>query len=237
MARTSVRTVIDRAHELIGQKSPDQELTNEAARGLEVLNRMLASYSNTAAKIPYFETVEFTLSAGKAEYVFTPSGGDVDSKKIAELEAVQLRDNQTLYALGSSITADAYYNTHRVLTTSGLPAQVFLQQSLDSSTIIFLPKPNQSFTGLVTAKFEVFPVLINDDLESYVPANWDDFIIFDLAYRLHPYYKGSVWDDNLRKIHAKLQSAITAGTDRDPHVDYDPRLAPVYPYNYYGGTF
>lgn len=235
MARTSIRAVIDRAHEIISRKAVDQDLTGgETQRALDILNRLLATYSNVSVQVPYFVTISFTLSAGKAEYVIKPTGGDVDSNKIAYLESVQIRDGNVLYALGNSITPDAYYNTDRSLTTSVRPSKVFLQQTLDSSKIIFLPTPNNTFQAELTAKFDIFPVSINDDLETYVPASWDNFIILDLASNLVAYYPASKWDDNLRKLHSEAKSNISTGSDKDPHVDYDPRLASLYSYDYYG---
>lgn len=235
MARTSIRAAIDRAHEIISQKAVDQDLTGgETKRALDILNRLLATYSNTSIQVPYFQTVSFTLSAGKAEYIFKPTGGDVDSNKISYLESVQLRDGNILYALGNSITPDAYYNTNRSITSSVRPGSVFLQQTLDSSKIIFLPTPNNTFQAELTAKFDIFPVSIDDDLETYVPASWDNFIILDLAYNLHAYYPAGRWDDNLRKLHNETKANISTGSDKDPHVDYDPRLASLSSYDYYG---
>jgi len=224
MARTSVISAIERAYTLIGVKGSNEDLpAYRKTEGLKTLNFRLQNYANDSAKVPYTKEVTFNTIANQDSYTIG-IGKDVDTKKLVSLEYVKLSENSYQYCL-DVLDKESFYNNDRNLNSYGRPCFYYFNQELDNSKITFLPTPERIYEILLVGKFEVYPLIISDDLDIIVPAGWDEFVIYDLARALRDIYPSAVWDGGKENRYQELSNEIQSASECNLYPIVDGRLS------------
>lgn len=227
MARLSVVRLIERAYELIGVKAEQDNLeTFRQTKGLEVLRARLAAFSSDPTKLPYRTTISFNTVAAQEVYEIGV-GKAIDSTRLIAIAYLTIRDSNVIDPL-LQLDAETYWNNRRLTDSRAKPTSFFLIQELEATKIILLPTPSSVHEITVVGKFELPLVSTSSDIEDILPANWDQFLIYDVAKHLVNDFPSSVWDGKMQQTYVELIKDIRTVSDVTNYPIIDARLGPWF---------
>lgn len=234
-AWSTVRELVLEALYLCGAYEPDEtpELTY-IMRGVKTLNAKLALYSSSSLYIPNYTNVQFELTQNKYAYTFSKTiEADIISPKfVSILSCVINRENS---ANPVTVIEQEQIDYHyRALNQRGLPACVSLTQDNQRSELRFYPTPNVNYQVTIRVKSVLENVTANDDL-TFVPADYQFFILLDLAKILSSMNTDGAWtpilEEQLKEVKSKIMASNKISSVMKPPNDYPSPI--VNGYNYY----
>jgi hypothetical protein len=236
MSEFKVKTIIDKAFELIGVKSTDAALpAYQETDGIDMLNDRLADYSNSPSKVPYGKELSFNTVANQEDYEIGV-GKSINEQRIVRIPYVNIKTPGTIIEPLIMIDRESWYNNPRSTVNVGLPQWYYFDQQLDFSRIRFRPIPNAVYEIIIWAKFEIPTIGLLDDLSVYLPKNWREFVKYDLANSLFSMYPTEFWDEDKKKKYSMLKKSIESGSDNTIYPSYNGILTASNLYRrYYNG--
>lgn len=234
MAITTVDKLIQRSARIIGLNSDDRNLSNhKIAEGLEVLNELLDSFFTQPDVLAYFSSVQFNLVTGQKSYEFSREvTADVNSNKIAQLKSVYLVDTNVVYPMW--VQKDYIdWEVRRTTDRQTRPFQVYLQNDILKSFVIFDVLPDKNYECNLKAKFALSNVSLSTDL-TVLPDYYVNFLKYALGRELNTSYPGTVWNANLEARYKDAKKYIIGVSDDDLMQVTSVGLSNVSRNRYYG---
>ena len=210
---TTSNAIIEDAYKLLGMFSEDRPLSGgRITEGLKTLNFLLKHFESSTPAIAYQEVLSFQVIGGKQEYTFsTAAGADVDSRKIVELNFVNIEDSSFSYPV--AVKSDVYFfRSVRQLHLTGRPTECYLQNSPETSRIVFFSIPDKNYNCNIKAKFVLEQVELSEPIDE-VPASYQLFLIYALAKLLHSKFPGSLWTVDNENDYKDAKSNISSSSD------------------------
>ena len=183
---TTARTIIKKALQKIGAlyKSEDPS-ADEANDGLDLLNGMLASWSNKSMLINARITEQFVLAGGKRDYTMGPNG-DFNTVRPISMISGYVTSGEIDYNF-EFISDEEYANIQYKGNQSPYPEFCNPTNSYPLSTLTFYPVPAAAFLiTLITEKQLTSFSSLDSDVA--MPPGWDQALIYNLAILLAPEY-------------------------------------------------
>lgn len=154
---------------------------DEAIDGLEMLNDLLASYSNDSMVVYARSVDSFTLSGGVGSYTIG-SGGTFDTSRPVKIISAYIRVGGVDYPL--STINDDQFSRITYKPTTGIPEVINFTNDFPLSTIKLYPIPSGSYTIYIVSEKQLTEFTINQDVD--LPAGWKRMLIYNLAMEMFP---------------------------------------------------
>lgn len=181
----TARDIIENAMRKAGILTKNEAMAaDEAQDGLEMLNDLLASYSNDSMTV-YARTLEtFTLSAGDTTYTIG-SGGDFNTTRPIKVISAYVRSGGIDYPL--ELLSDENYAAVTLKTSGGIPAYINFTNGFPLATLNIFPAPSSSYSiFLLTEKQLTNIASLNTTID--FPPGWNRMLTYNLAKELAPEY-------------------------------------------------
>jgi hypothetical protein len=213
--------------------------TADMARALDVLNRMVDTWSNMP--LACFEIVERSklLTIGDSDYTIG-SGGDINVTRPLRLlkgpgAAYILDTNSNRYDV-EVVERDVWNSIANLTVTSQVPNTLFYDPQYPLGIIYLWPVPLVAYTLYFDAMLP-FSTFATSATAVSLPPGYEDAIVHNLAVRLWPFFKAEgVLVDQLVLEMAKEGLGIVKRTNiREVEATYDDAIvaAPSGTYNIY----
>ncbi|NCC41538.1 MAG: hypothetical protein EOM21_19390 [Gammaproteobacteria bacterium] len=215
---TTARRIITRALQKNGvltkSESPSSDETNDA---LDVLNDILALWSNEFGMIYARSWENFPITAGTGEYTIGTAATFNTSKPLFVVQA-HVRQGTTDYPL-DPVTDEAYNGGISDKATQGTPRFYNFDNAYPTAKIRLWPVPETSYTLYLLLEKELSTFTLNQTVD--LPPGWKPALIDELAIKTAPEYGQPVTDD--MRIAAKSSKyAIKTATMRTRSMDANP---------------
>jgi hypothetical protein len=219
----TVKQFVAESYQLISASSPVVPLHgSDTNTAVNVLNRLLKSYSSSGLLTTIAQKINFTLPEGQlfatfgdASYVPTPT---VTQGRLSNLERAWLSLDGVDYPL---INEDrgVFFGSYKYFPQLGLPRFVIVTNDLNVTTLQFYPGPSQPYEVWIYGKFEL-PYLTENDTMVNIPYYQYMFLQFALA-RFLAFYKGrsSAWDAKLEAMYKELEDQMESVSTIDLVID------------------
>jgi len=216
---TTALQIITKAMQKVGvlvkSESPSAD---ESADALDMLNDILASWSNDSIFIISRVTESFTLAAGTSSYTIGASQTFNTTRPIYIVEA-HIRQNNTDYPV--SIEDDEIYQRVTDKTLQSIPYMLNYSNGFPTGTIKLYPSPAEAYTLFITSEKELTSFALADTVS--LPPGWKKALIYNLAVELAPEYGQNV-DPVILKIANDSKGAITQAIMKNRTMDMQPSL-------------
>lgn len=218
----TVNDLIIRSFSTIGIYSPHKIIGGQdELTALYHLNELLDYYEHNGFYIPFYSEIAFTLTIGQSEYVISKAvTADVDHNPIIELNYVNLIADETSYPV-SILSYDQIFLNQRSLTSQARPNRVVLQRNVETSTVIFDPKPDIAYDCVIKAKTYLSNVELFDPM-SEVPGYYHRFLRYALARELQDIYKSANWSPEQEQKYQIMLKEIKGAADFPLATDINP---------------
>lgn len=230
---TTARDLIEQAMKKINVLGVGSTLTAEdAADGLSTLNNMISSWSVEGGFV-YNDTREtFPLVNGQETYTIG-SGGDFDTVKPYEIQAVYVTQGVTDYPL-----TDFDQKQYALITQKdilGVPNIFYFDNNFPLSNILLYPVPsNTTSISIYSTKILTSFTGLTNDIS--LPAGYDHALIYNLAVELAPNYEKEA-SPTVQRIAGDSKAVVyasNAGQENDV-LYVDRALVSTGGYNIYRG--
>lgn len=220
MAIQTIEKLVLNAYYLIGLIDPTESIDGYLIEeGTFLFNDLLDNFVSVECLIPYYEDLNFTLTAGKSEYIVGPgSSSDVVANKIVSIGQAAIIDGQTSYPL----EVINYFNLLDTIYTTniqGRPYLLKLQNVFEDSKLMFYLVPDKAYQVKMKVKFE----LDNQGDQSLiyvVPTQYHRFLRYALARELASIYRGRAnWNPILEKEYERMRNNLMASSDLELNAD------------------
>lgn len=209
-ARKIIKSAMRRAGILTGNENPTAE---EAADGLEMLNDMLASWSNDSMVI-YARTLEnFPVSGGVASYTIGP-GATFDTVRPVKIVSAFIRIGTLDYPL--QIINDETYADIGMKSINGIPQALNFDNNYPVVTIKLYGPPDASYTLFLLSEKQLTQFTLDDNVD--LPPGWRRALIYNLALELAPEYGQPASQEVVsvaRESKGEIRRAIMAARNLD----------------------
>lgn len=221
-ANITVNDLIIRSFATIGIYAPYRIIGGQdELTALYHLNELLDYYEHNGFYIPFYSEISFALTIGQSEYVVSQDvAADVTSNPIIELNYVNLIADQTSYPV-SILSYDQIFLNQRNTTSQARPNRVVLQRGVETSTVIFDPKPDIAYDCVIKAKTYLSNVVLFDPL-SEVPGYYHRFLRYALARELKDIYKSENWSPEQEQKYQIMLKEIKGAADFPLATDINP---------------
>lgn len=195
---------------LSGGSSPESyQLTD----GTQALNAMIKGFQTDGMPVWAIKSYTFTVSLADPQYNI---GVGQELNTAMPLKLLQAwRSSSTYSNVPINIYTDTNYNILPLVTSSGVPVNLYYQPLKEYGVINLWPKPNDSTTTITLRYQAPFEDMTGatDDLD--FPSYWSEAVIYGLAVRLAPEYGIPLQDRQLLQKEAEFfhQSALSFGTE------------------------
>jgi hypothetical protein len=211
--KRTTNQVVNTAFYLIGLINPNEGIpgyyTTEA---IYLLNTLLDHYMSVERLIPYFATLEFTLTAGKAEYLVGPGSSEVTSEKISSIGQASLSLNNVSYPLEQIKYFNLQGNTYTT-NKRATPATIILQNQVYESKIILYPIPDRDYLLQLQIKEQIGP-LTDQSLLVELPVEYHRFLTYALARDLSSIFRVSkAWTPLLENEYQTMKKNLMGNAD------------------------
>jgi hypothetical protein len=202
MAQT-VRDFLKSSYKLVSAGSPTVSLYgDDQTEGLNILNRLLSSYSGTSLRLTIAKEITFTPSIAQETVTFaSPSytpAADVQEGRLSNFQNGWLTLEGVTYPL-IEVQRSTFLSSYKYDPQQGLVRFCIIYNGVDITTMRIYPSPSQLYTLHVYGKFQLEPLDINGDMSS-VPEYYYRYLQFATAKDL-AFYKGrsEAWTEKLEK--------------------------------------
>lgn len=189
----------------------DEDPTNgEAQNALRILNRMLGSWTNSAAL--QFERVTESFPLNNLQTTYTiGTGGDFNTTRPTKIVHAHVRQSNTDYNL--DIANDAKYQSITYKSIGGLPEVLNFTNEFPLATINIYPAPSSIYTLFITSEkaltsYPTTATTVN------LPPGWEDALVYNLAVRLARVY-GQPTDPDLKELARASKASIALNALRN----------------------
>jgi hypothetical protein len=163
-------------------KSEDPS-ADEAADGLDMLNDLLASWSNDSM-IVYARTLEnFTLTSGTASYTIG-SGGTFNTVRPIKIISAYVRSGGVDYPL--SVASEENYDAVSFKSNGAIPDFLVYSNAYPLATLTFYPTPAEGNQLYLRTEKQLSEFTLNQTVD--LPPGWKRALIHNLAVELAPEY-------------------------------------------------
>lgn len=163
-------------------KSEDPS-ADEADDALDMLNDLLASWSNDSMVV-YARTLEsFTLSGGVASYTIG-SGGAFNTVRPIKIISAYVRSGGIDYPL--EIESEENYDAVSLKTTGSIPEFIIFSNAFPLATLTLYPQPATAYTLFIRTEKQLSSFTLSQDVD--LPPGWKRALIHNLAVELAPEY-------------------------------------------------
>lgn len=180
--------------------------------GLEVINLLLDSFSESQIYVPFKTQIDFVMNPGQDVYtVSTLIDSDVGFPQITELTFATFSmgsGNELKYPI-RIIDEASYFNNLRIDTLQATPSYIFFDNQRDYSSLTFYPKPDQAYPVSLQAKcyfeqVELFTPIFG------LPRAFHEFFRYHLARNYKDFYPSSEWTPEMEQEYLNLEERISA---------------------------
>ncbi len=163
-------------------KSEDPS-ADEAVDALEMLNDLLASWSNDSMVV-YARTLEsFTLNSGVPSYTIGPSG-TFDTIRPIKIISAYVRSGGIDYSL--EIESEENYDAVALKSTGSIPEFIIFSNAFPLANLTFYPTPATQYTLFLRTEKQLTSFTLSQDVD--LPPGWKRALIHNLAVELAPEY-------------------------------------------------
>ena len=156
---------------------------DESADALEMLNDMLASWSNDSMVV-YARTLEnFPITSGTASYTIG-SGGTFNTVRPIKIISAYVRSGGIDYPV--SVVSEENYDLVSLKSVGSIPESMIYTNAYPLATITFYPTPATGYTFYLRSEKQLSSFTLNQTIE--LPPGWKRALIHNLAVELAPEY-------------------------------------------------
>jgi len=215
---TTVLDIVTDAMQECGILTKGQTPANgEAQAGLNRLNRLISTWSNTGNLAFERVTEEFPLTALDFSYTIGDSG-DFDTVRPTKIVQAHVRQNNIDYVL--DIVTDKVYQGVVYKSIGGLPEMLNFTNEYPLATINLYPAPSSIYSLIITSEKPLTEyATINTTVD--LPSGWIDALTYNLATRLCPVY-GQPVDPELKALARETKAMISLNTLRNNPLQSQP---------------
>ncbi len=156
---------------------------DEAIDGLEMLNDLLASYSNDSMVVYARSVDSFTLSGGVSTYTIG-SGGTFNTSRPIKAISAYIRIGGVDYPL--TTVNDEQFAQITYKATPGIPEVINFTNDYPLGTVKLYPVPSGSYTIFIVSEKQLTEFTINQEVD--LPAGWKRMLVYNLAMEMFPEY-------------------------------------------------
>lgn len=188
--------------------SPEQQVYARRS-----LNRMIKAWSRKGLKAWCWNEVTLNLVASQASYSIGPTGTDLVTERPLSVRNVRKIITGT-EETPVRIMSRAEYMNQPSKDSDGEPVAVFYDPSLTNGTLYVWPSPLSTYTLKFSAQqyIEDFDSATNNP---YLPVEWLQALVTNLAYRLCPKYEVSGRELELLREQAKEDLYEAENSDQE----------------------
>jgi len=251
MSNRSVEDIVLSAFRMIGElrrgEVPDQGQINEA---FDIMNNMIGAFSMSSLFIPYEKKINFNLTAGSNQYIFTsvpqpigpppPPGSPViiGSNQIIMLNYVNLEflgnPGSIVYPI-RVISKSEFYETIRIKALTSIPVYCFLTIERLQSIVQFYPTPNINYPVEIKAKVTLDYLTRFTDITA-LPPFYFKFLIFALARELISYYPSGNWTPQAENEFIEMRKLVQGADEWNCSIKVDKTLNFSNQFYYYAAS-
>jgi len=230
----TVREIISDAAKTIGALAAGETLpASEATDGLNILNRMVATFSNEQLIIYARTTDEFTLTGNQQSYTWGTSGDFNSARPLSvELALAKITGQNEEYPV-KILTAQEWANITDKTTTSSLVSRVYIEFTNPTVTVKTWPIPNAANKLIFYSLKPLSSFSALGDSVS-LPPGYDEMLVSNLALRLAPSY-GKAASAELIEIARQSKANIKRINSKPELLTSDPVISGRRIYNIYTG--
>lgn len=213
----TVRQFVDDAYQLISASSPTVPLQgSDLSKGIQILNRLLKSFSATGLMTPIAVTTSVTLTIGQQEVVtgsstYTPTP-DITLGRLSNIEECWLLLSGVTYPL-VQVAREEFNSAWKYDPLQGLPRFVIAFPQTEITTLRIYPAPSQVFEFFVRGKFQLGELTSNDDM-SLIPEYMQLYLTYALARQLAPFKgRANAWTAALETLYKELRDDISNASE------------------------
>lgn len=185
---TTAVDLIQRAMRLDGVYAIGEALSaDEAQTGLQALNAMVDSYSNSGLMIFSKSLDQIPLTDGQATYNIGPTGSDfVTTRPVEVLQSSTITYQGVDYPLAVWTLQD--YNTITIKNIGGTPGVIYHDMTYPDMNVSLWPVPVAGMTLNLQSNKQIttFPTLITP---VSLPPGWDQMLAYLLAEVIAPEFE------------------------------------------------
>jgi hypothetical protein len=224
-----ITDAMEEAGILTKTESPSDE---EVQTGLNRLNRLISSWSNTTNLVFERVTESFPLTTLDTTYTIG-SGGDFNTVRPTKIIQAHIQDNNITYNL--EVVTDRIYQSVTYKTIGGLPELLNYTNEYPLATINIYPAPSTTYTLFLTSEKPLTSyATINTTVD--LPSGWEDALTYNLAVRLCPVY-GQPVDPELKALARETKAMISLNSLRNNPLQSQPTPGRGANNNVYSGYY
>jgi hypothetical protein len=220
---TTALELITGAARLIGIVRKGEALDNdEAVDGLEALNQMLESWTNSTLLVNARIRESFTLVGGTASYSIG-TGQTFNTTRPNIITEAFIRDGSIDTPL--TIISDEQYDSVSFKTGQGLPQFLNYTPSYPYGTIKLYNTPGSAY-GLHILSEKPLTEFASLATDIELPAGWKRALRFNLAVEIAPEFSQQV-PAEVVEIAQQSKALIALNVARNRPIKFSPRVAPA----------
>lgn len=156
---------------------------DEAQNGLEILNDLLASFSNDSLTVYARFLDVLSLSGGVATYTIG-SGGVLNTVRPVKIISAYIRSGNVDYGLKE--VSDEQYATITVKSSGGIPEFINFTNEYPLATLNFYPVPATDYQLYLSSEKPLASFTLNQTVD--LPPGWRRMLVSNLAVEMLPEY-------------------------------------------------
>lgn len=186
MTTQTVREFLRDSYRIVSANTPTTGLHgDDLQKGIQILNRLLRSFSATGLLITVPKEVTYNLSADEGVVTFASTGATINEGRLSNMANAWVVLDGTTYPLKDESTNE-FFNSYKYAPLAGLPRYVIIQPGNDITTMTIYPKPSQAYELHVYGKFELTELTENDTMAE-LPEYYDRYLQLVLSRDLALY--------------------------------------------------
>jgi hypothetical protein len=179
-ARGIIKSAMRKAGILTKGEDPSAD---EASDALEMLNDLLASWSNDSLVV-YARTLEtFNLTSGTVAYTIG-SGGTFNTVRPIKIISAYVRSGGIDYPI--SVVTEENYDSVSLKTVGAIPEFLTFSNGFPLATLTFYPAPSTGYQLFLRTEKQLSSFTLNQTVD--LPPGWKRALIHNLAIELAPEY-------------------------------------------------
>ena len=214
---TIVKKMLQKAGVITKQEEPTAD---ESSDGIDLINGMLASWSNESLSTYYRPLESFTVTVGQATYTIG-SGGDFDTVRPIEIISMYMRRGAIDYSMES--LSDR--NLDLAISTKNTRAITDFwnyNPNTPLGTVTLYPVPATADTLFIRSEKPLTAITASGDVD--FPAGWEHAIIHNGAVLVGPEY-GLEVSPAIQKEATRSKAAIQRTIAKNKDMDVRPMMS------------
>lgn len=205
----------------------------DTSDGLEILNRMLGSWSTDGFLVYENKRETFPLVSGIATYTFG-TGGDFNSARPQIIDYVRVQKDSIEYKV-EIVNEQRWSEIGLKSLQSNFPSVVFLSGTFPLETINLWPVPNEANSLVIYSQKPLTKFASTSDTISW-PEGYEEAVLYNFAVRLSPEY-GKPIDAGMLSLANELKANLKRKNAKPLFIKNDSYGRRLPYYNIYKGPF